>query len=169
MSSHFGRVRLCAARQAPLSMDSPAKNTGVGCHALLQGIFPTRGSNPSLLYLLHWQAGSLPLGPPGKPLDESMSVQTLYPQRVPQTQASSVTRPSFPLPLCLRGYCTSFSFCFTACSSDFHFLSPDLYKLILPSLTSKHSGECCLGHVTNSQFKGWAEAMYDLLCLMPLK
>jgi len=30
------------ARQAPLSMDSPGKNTGVGCHALLQGIFPTQ-------------------------------------------------------------------------------------------------------------------------------
>ena len=29
--------------------DSPGKNTGVGCHALLQGIFPTQGSNPGLL------------------------------------------------------------------------------------------------------------------------
>ena len=28
--------------------DSPSKNTGVGCHALLQGIFPTQGSNPGL-------------------------------------------------------------------------------------------------------------------------
>ena len=27
------------AHQAPLSMDSPGKNTGVGCHILLQGIF----------------------------------------------------------------------------------------------------------------------------------
>ena len=26
--------------------DSPGKNIGVGCHALLQGIFPTQGSNP---------------------------------------------------------------------------------------------------------------------------
>ena len=34
--------------QAPLSMDSPGKNTGVGCHALLQGIFPTQGWNPGL-------------------------------------------------------------------------------------------------------------------------
>ena len=48
--------------------DSPGKNTGVGCHALLQGIFPTQGSNLSLLPLLHWQMGSLPLVPPGKPL-----------------------------------------------------------------------------------------------------
>ena len=28
--------------------DSPSKNTGVGCHFLLQGIFPTQGSNPDL-------------------------------------------------------------------------------------------------------------------------
>ena len=31
---------------------SPGKNTGAGCHALLQGIFPTQGSNPCLLCLL---------------------------------------------------------------------------------------------------------------------
>ena len=49
--------------------DSPGKNTGVACHALLQGIFPTQGSNPRLLSLLHWQMGSLPLVPPGKPRD----------------------------------------------------------------------------------------------------
>ena len=29
--------------------DSPHKNTGVGCHALLQGIFPIQGSNLGLL------------------------------------------------------------------------------------------------------------------------
>ena len=44
------------------SWDFPAKNTGVGCHFLLQGIFLTQGSNLCLLCLLHWQAGSLPLG-----------------------------------------------------------------------------------------------------------
>ena len=47
--------------------DSPGKNTGVGCHALLQGVFLTQGLNPRILHLLHWQAGSLPLVPPGKP------------------------------------------------------------------------------------------------------
>ena len=46
--------------------DSPHKSTGVDCHALLQGIFPTQGSNPRLLYLLHWQAGSSPLGSSGQ-------------------------------------------------------------------------------------------------------
>ena len=30
--------------------NSPSKNTAVGCHFLLQGIFPTRGWNPGLLY-----------------------------------------------------------------------------------------------------------------------
>ena len=48
--------------------DSQAKNTGMGFHALLQGLFQTQGLNPSLLHLLHWQMGSLPLAPPGKPL-----------------------------------------------------------------------------------------------------
>ena len=33
--------------------DSPGKNTGVGCHFILQGIFPTQGSNLGLLRLLH--------------------------------------------------------------------------------------------------------------------
>ena len=36
------------AYQAPPSMDSPGKNTGVGCHFLLQGIFPTQGLNLGL-------------------------------------------------------------------------------------------------------------------------
>ena len=36
----------------------------MGCHALLQEIFPTQGSNPHLSHLLHWQVGSLPLAPP---------------------------------------------------------------------------------------------------------
>ena len=43
-------------------LDSPGKNIGVGCHFLLQGIFPTQGSN---LYLLLWQADSLPMKPSG--------------------------------------------------------------------------------------------------------
>ena len=45
-------------------------NTGVGCHALLQGVFPTQGLNLSLLhcvYLLSHQAVCLSTEPPGKP------------------------------------------------------------------------------------------------------
>ena len=44
--------------------DSPGKNTGVGCHALLQGIFPTQGSNPGLP---HCRQILYQLEPPGKP------------------------------------------------------------------------------------------------------
>ena len=58
------------------SWDSPCKNTGMG-HALFQGIFPTQESNLRLLHLLHWQAGSLPLVPSGKPLVSYMIVQMI--------------------------------------------------------------------------------------------
>ena len=37
-----------AACQAPLSMGFSGKNTGVGCHFLLQDIFPTQGWSPGL-------------------------------------------------------------------------------------------------------------------------
>ena len=41
----------------------PGKNTEVGCHFLLQGIFPTQGQNPGLL---HCRQMLLPSEPPGK-------------------------------------------------------------------------------------------------------
>ena len=40
----------CSPSGSSVHRDSPGKNTGVGCHALLQGIFPTQGSNPGLLH-----------------------------------------------------------------------------------------------------------------------
>ena len=42
--------------QTPLSIKLPGKNTGVGCHFLLQEIFPSQGSSP---HLLHWQVYTL--------------------------------------------------------------------------------------------------------------
>ena len=39
----------------------------MGCCAVLQGIFLIQGWNPCLLCLMHWQADSLPLMPPGSP------------------------------------------------------------------------------------------------------
>ena len=48
-----------------------SKNTGVGYHFLLQGIFPTQGSNLVFLHLLHWQVDSLLTNPmEGEPLPE---------------------------------------------------------------------------------------------------
>ena len=48
--------------------DFPGNSIWVGCHNFLYGILLTQGSNPHLLCLLHWKAGSLPLVPPGKHL-----------------------------------------------------------------------------------------------------
>ena len=45
------------ACQDPLFMQFSKKGYWSICHFLLQGIFPTQGSNLSLLCLLHWQAG----------------------------------------------------------------------------------------------------------------
>ena len=55
------------APQAPLSMGFPRQDTEVGCHAHLQGVFPTQGSTPHLLHLLNRQAGSLALSHLGSP------------------------------------------------------------------------------------------------------
>ena len=38
----------CSPPGSSVHGDSPGKNTGVGCHVLLQGIFPPQGLNPGL-------------------------------------------------------------------------------------------------------------------------
>ena len=63
----------------PCPWGSPGKKTGVGRHALLQGI-STQGLNPHLLCLLHWQAGSLPLVPPGEPKSPAVEADSLPPE-----------------------------------------------------------------------------------------
>jgi len=64
-------LRLCGLKSATLlcPWNSPGKNTGVSHHALFQGIFQTQGLNPGLSHLQHWQVGSLPLVPLGKPVN----------------------------------------------------------------------------------------------------
>ena len=55
----------CSLRGASVHRDSPGQKPGGGCHALLQGIFPTQGSNPGLLrcgqilYQLSYQGNTL--------------------------------------------------------------------------------------------------------------
>ena len=57
-----------AAHQAPLCpWNFPIRNTVVGCHFLLQGIFLTQGSN-LCLSVLYWQVDSLPLSYLGSPM-----------------------------------------------------------------------------------------------------
>ena len=50
---------------------------GSSAHGILQGIFPDQELNPCLLGLLHWQVGSLPLAPPGKPITGCSRVDPL--------------------------------------------------------------------------------------------
>ena len=69
--------------------DSPGKNTGVGCHFLLQGIFPTQGLSPGLL---PQQVGSLSLSHPGSPR------LGLCPPKCPSA-LSPLSPAPFPLPL----------------------------------------------------------------------
>ena len=71
---HAKSLQLCLTLWDPMDparllcpWDFPGKNTAVGCYFLLQGTFLAQGLNPSILHLLHWQAGSLPAEPPGKP------------------------------------------------------------------------------------------------------
>ena len=52
----------CIPRGSSVHGIFPDKNTGVGCHLLLQEIFLTQGSN---LRLLHWQVDSFPLSHQG--------------------------------------------------------------------------------------------------------
>ena len=70
--AQFSRVRLCDSGLQPTRplcpWNFPGKNTGVGCHFLLQGIFQTQGLNPCPLHLLLWQVDSLPLHHLGSPL-----------------------------------------------------------------------------------------------------
>ena len=50
MSDSLWAQTLCSPPDSSVHGDSPGKNTGVGYHALFQGIFPTQGSNPGLLH-----------------------------------------------------------------------------------------------------------------------
>ena len=108
--------------------ESPGKNTGVGCHFLLQGIFPTQGSNPGLphsrqmLYHLRHQ---------GIPIYTSLPYREIYivflfPHLSPSTQILFKIRLAHLLASCVFilfffwFLFSSFFFCFFLkfCKSD---------------------------------------------------
>ena len=60
------------AHQAPLSMGFSRQEYWSGLPCPPPGDFPNTGWNPHLFCLLHWQSGSLPLAPPGKPSNETL-------------------------------------------------------------------------------------------------
>ena len=67
----------------------PGKNTGVGCHALLQGVFLNQGWNLHFLSLLRWQASPLPLSPPRKSYNKLGTFKTLDPVRMAAIKKST--------------------------------------------------------------------------------
>ena len=75
----------CSLPGSSVHGDSPGKNTGVGCHALLQGIFPTQGSNPGLP---HCRWILLLSEPPGKPKNTGVGSLSLL-QGIFSTQESN--------------------------------------------------------------------------------
>ena len=82
------KSKTTVAHQVLCPWDFPGKCTGVGCHSLFQGIFPTQGSNLCLLLgrqiLYHWATWETP---------ESLLVVFNLPN--PSPQFSSVTQ-SYP-------------------------------------------------------------------------
>ena len=95
------------ACQTPLSMDSLGKNTGVGCHFLLQGIFPTQGWNPGLL---HCRQILYPLSHQGRPfsmVSTSNSVTTFSPH-CPNCQVSTDNTQTLILYHAKKGKINSF-------------------------------------------------------------
>ena len=72
----------CSPPGSSVHGHSPGKNTWVTCHALLQGIFPTQGSNPGLLHcrqILYWLSYE---GNPKKTQFDELRRGTCYPFKV---------------------------------------------------------------------------------------
>ena len=76
----------------------------MGCHFLLQGIFSIQRSNPSLLYLLHWQADSLPLCNPHVGTPNKWKCDSLYSLRCSLLEIhSGPSNPWHGLGITMRG------------------------------------------------------------------
>ena len=145
MLSCFSRVQLFAtpwtvATRLLCSWDSPGKNTGMGCHALLQGIFLTQGSNPCLLHLLHWQVSSLPLAAPGQLYGPTMKVGFPTGQSIEQlilAKQADPRRPRNPFFFFRAGYqyfpCSCVSFqemvIFSSCHVKLRNFYPHFFSL----------------------------------------
>ena len=97
----------CSPPGSSVHWVSPGKNTGVGCHALLQGIFPTQGSSPHLPWLLYCRRILLPPSPwqvyillcqwplcPGSSHD--FATRKMFPWLPFLTRLLQRTVPSFP-------------------------------------------------------------------------
>ena len=84
----------CSLTGSSVHGDSPGKNTGVGFHFLLQGIFPNRGWNPRLL---HQQKDSLPLSHQGSPFVRLSDTQHIHNLPVSPRETCPLSRQPPPL------------------------------------------------------------------------
>ena len=95
------------ACQVSLSMGFSRQKYWSGLPCPPPGIFPTQGSNSCLLCLLHWQAGSLPLVPPGKPafiLSSLLSLDSIivvFPLAIPLSLEDELLEASYSVWLTL--------------------------------------------------------------------
>ena len=78
--------------------DSPGKSTGVGCHSLLQGIFPTQELNPGLLQCMQILFRLSYEGIPGGEVDDFNWKTTVF---VAELFSPSILYISFSLPVVL--------------------------------------------------------------------
>ena len=137
--------------------DSPGKNTGVSCHSLLQEIFPTQGSNPRLLCLLHWQAGSLSLAPP--------QIRSSKAQFI--SQFSFLAQPTYQIQYqliqlssnCMRTYLNTYSPKYSS-STAYSTLSRFKFSVF------HHRSPCKIQTESWRRFDRWATA--NLLCALEM-
>ena len=104
--------------------DSPGKNTGVGCHCLLQGIFPTQGSNPGLL---HCRQTLYPLSHQG-----SQKLQTAFQSSYTIGQSALKSMHVFTWKKCLCGIRIKFKLNLGKLSSSLLLLSHLPFTFCLP-------------------------------------
>ena len=125
----------CSPPGSSVHGDSLGKDTGVGCHALLQGILQTQGLNPHFLCLLHWEVGSVPVAPPLTPSNcqsgsstETTLLRVTHNHFVLKGHGRPLWTPPWHLvllswPFLLRALCLSL-LCFSPFSSLFTPFSP---------------------------------------------
>ena len=86
----------CSPARLLCPWDSPGQNTGVGWHALLQGIFLTQGSNLRLLHLPALAGGSFIPGKPMKSLGPRTSLNLMNVRRLGSGAAQTQMTPGRP-------------------------------------------------------------------------
>ena len=138
--------------------DFPGKNTGMGCHFLLQKIFPTQGSNPSLL---HWQAVILPLNHKRSPFSVFCSVTQSCPTLCNPIDCSTPGLCPSPPPRVCPSACplNSIPLCVCVCIHTYIYIIKyysAIYRILYVVFHySSHSG-ILLGHK-----KEWNNAIYN--------